>query len=65
MSTYRINFITTASLYVEVEADDYADAVEKAWEEMPATGFVQDPYDLGDWEDDPRGSTVDDEPVQL
>jgi hypothetical protein len=50
MSTYRINFTTTASLWVKVEADDLDEAIDKAYDQKPSTDFADSPFDLGDWE---------------
>jgi len=64
MATYAINFVTTASMFVEVEAEDFDEAIDKAYEQMPSTGFAQDPFDLSDWEIEPENCYRDGEPVR-
>lgn len=57
MAKYRVNFETVASTYVEVEAANEEDALEKAYERgqssicAQCSGWGQDPgIELGEWE---------------
>jgi len=48
MAEYKIYMVTTASTAITVEADDYDEALELAFEKTPyANAFTG--YDLGDW----------------
>jgi predicted Zn-dependent protease with MMP-like domain len=52
---YTVYFTQTASAEVKVEAGDYNDAIERAWEDLPSSlcHHCASQVDLlGDWEPD-------------
>ena len=52
MPTYGIYFNTGASFYVEVEAEDENEAIDKAYELPMPYANIHNGFDIGDWEAD-------------
>lgn len=48
MAKYSVTLYTTASVVIDVEADDVESAVEAAYENTPSQGW--DWPDMGDWQ---------------
>lgn len=76
MSSYRIFFTQVVSTSVEVEADDFDEAIDKAYESdaMPSDNFVcaqcsgwgkEYSIDTGEWEADEKVCMVDGESVEV
>lgn len=76
MSTYRIFFTQVVSTSVEVEADDFDDAVDKAYgsDALPSSNFLCGQcsgwgqaysIDTGEWEADEKAYMVDGESVEV
>lgn len=57
MARYAVTLVTEASFTVEVDAEDEANALEMAFNQVPVALCHQEPVDIGDWglyEDDPE-----------
>jgi hypothetical protein len=76
MSTYQIVFTQVVSTSVEVEADDFDEAIDKAYvsDAMPSDNFIcaqcsgwgqAYSIDTGQWEADEKYSLVDGKPVEV